>query len=69
MERSFKSESWKEVSMWVQWKWLVNGNQGSKFFFPARTVRSDNVAAVAFRKIRSHFSHHFYGPRPTKEEG
>jgi hypothetical protein len=24
-------------------------------FFPVRTVRSDHVAAVAFRKIRSHF--------------
>jgi hypothetical protein len=36
-------------------------HQGSKFtFFPARTVRSDHVAEVAFRKIRSHFFPPFF---------
>jgi hypothetical protein len=40
--------------------------QGSKFtFFPARTVRSDHVAAVAFRKIRSHFIPPFFPPSST----
>jgi hypothetical protein len=35
--------------------------QGSKFtFFPARTVRSDHVAAVAFRKIRFRFLPPFF---------
>jgi hypothetical protein len=34
--------------------------QRDQSFFPARTVRSDHVAAVAFRKIRSHFYPPFF---------
>jgi hypothetical protein len=38
-----------------------NSSSGIKVhFFPARTVRSDHVAAVAFRKIRSHFFPPFF---------
>jgi hypothetical protein len=35
-------------------------NNRDQSFFPARTVRSDHVAAVAFRKIRSHFFPPFF---------